>query len=588
MDNSAGHAPEQTVIDFRTQLANLAYPAAFPGGIAGDKPVEVIHTHASAVLLAGDRAYKLKKPLDLGFLDYTTPALRHHFCELEATLNARLAPGIYLGVAPVIVGPDHHARFGELCLPGSVPAPGMMFSGGRIVDYAVVMKRLPEDATLESHVAHGTITPELVRQVARRIAGFHAAAATSPAIAIFGGMDTILGNWDENFAQAQHALGRTLRRDDQDQIIAFVRTFTQSRTALFARRVRDGRIRDCHGDLRLQHIYALGPSGDPGSQLAILDCIEFNERFRYGDVASEVAFVTMGFDAAGRPDLAATFRDAYVEATGDDSLPEILPFYACYRAYVRGKVLSFQMDEPEVPTPQRQIARRQAASLFGLAAQYASAPPRPLLVLVGGLMGTGKSTLADSLRRELGWVVLSSDAVRKRLAGVSESQPIAAHFEEGIYTPAWTRRTYDALLQAAGEVLVDGRSVLLDATFSRRDDRLAALALATRYGADVAFVECACAKEVALARLRRRWSERAESGRLIAPVTSAASDGRPELYDEQQARWEPYDERIETGLRHLLISTEAPVEACLAQILDRLHIPYPSCPLPPPLGITPR
>jgi aminoglycoside phosphotransferase family enzyme len=292
--------------DFTTILNALTRPEAFPLALPGEESVFVIQTHASAVLLTADRVYKLKKPKDFGFFDFSTPALRRHFCGQEVLVNQRLAPHVYLGVAPIVGYPGGRFHFGSTFAPGDVPLPRSMLDDGRVVDYAVVMVRLPDEAALEYRVRRGT--------AARYVAAFHATTHTDEHIARFGALDTIRGNWEENFAQMRPYLGRTLDAATFDRIANYVHRFLAGRGALFASRVRDGRIRDCHGDLRLQHVYILDTVDVPSQRLAILDGIEFNERFRYGDVAGEVAFLTMELDGglADRisriPSLSAMWR----------------------------------------------------------------------------------------------------------------------------------------------------------------------------------------------------------------------------------------------------------------------------------------
>jgi uncharacterized protein len=563
--------------DFTTMLKALTRPEAFPFALPAEGSVSVIQTHASAVLLAADRVYKLKKPKDFGFFDFSTPALRRHFCGQEVLVNRRLAPHVYLGVAPVVEYPGGRFRFGPTFAPGNVPLPGSMLDDGCVVDYAVVMVRLPDEAALEHRVQNGTADGSMLAEVARYVAAFHATTPTDGHIARFGALEVIRGNWEENFAQMRPYLGRTLDAATFDRIADYVHRFLAERGALFASRVRDGRIRDCHGDLRLQHIYLLDTMDNPAQRLAILDGIEFNERFRYGDVAGEVAFLTMELDGAGRPDLTHTFLERYVVETGDDALRELLPFYACYRACVRGKVQSFQLDEPEVPQTQRESARQQARLLFRQAAHYASGPIGPTLLLVGGLMGTGKSTLALALHRELGWALLSSDTTRKRLAHLDPARPQAQAFGQGVYNAAWTARTYDALIEKAGEALAAGRSVLLDASFLRRSDRQAAARLAAAYEARLLFVECACPREVALQRLAKRWQSRTEGIQEPGETASRASDGRPDLYDAQQRAWEPFDPGPEPDTGHIETATTLPLAATVEGVLEALGVPHFVC-----------
>lgn len=524
-----------------------------------------MQTHASAVLLAGERVYKLKKAHDFGFFDYSTPALRHHFCEQEVLLNSRLAPQVYQGVAPVLACPGNTFRFGPTFPPGHIPAPGSTVEDGQVIDYAVVMQRLPAEATLAARVAAGTATPELLTAVASPIARFHASFPTTRYISDFGAPGVIRGNWEENFTQMRPYIGRVLEQATFERISLYVHEFLASYAELLHTRVRQGHIRDCHGDLRLQHIYILDHAGS--LSIYVIDCVEFNERFRYSDVAAEIAFLTMELDAAGRADLSRAFVDAYVRLTDDRALYELLPFYACYRACVRGKVLSLQLDQPEVPAQQRASAQQEARAFFTLAARYAGGPTRPTLLLVGGLMGTGKSTLARTLSDETGWTLISSDATRKRLAEIDETTPQVYAFSEGLYSPAWSARVYQAMLDQASALLACGRSAILDATFALRAYRHAAAQEAALHGANLVFLECQAPRELTLARLAHRWQARLAQQPGLA---SAASDARPELYDAQAEAWQPFYAEEEPAAEHLVISTTASVET--ARIFNALGI----------------
>jgi aminoglycoside phosphotransferase family enzyme/predicted kinase len=566
-------------LNLAERLSALAHPAAFPYNLPPNEEVVTIQTHASAVLLAGDRAYKLKKPENFGFFDYSTARARRHFCMEEVRLNARLAPDVYLGVAPVIENDGGKVSFEDICSPDAVPQPDELIERGRVLDYAVVMRRLPEEATLDARVRSGSATPELLREVAVRITTFHASSQTSEHIASFGQIDMIANNWRENFAQTQPYIRRSLDQVTFDRIERWISLALTGCARLFSSRAGAGRVRDCHGDLRLQHIYAFDEPASERHRLEIIDCIEFNERFRYSDVAAEVAFLAMELDAAGRSDLARAFVDAYVEKSGDIVLRELLPFYACYRAYVRGKVRSFELDEPEVSRAERESARQGAQELFELAASYASGPTGPVVLMIGGLMGSGKSTLATALERELGWEDISSDVTRKRLLAEQSAEAMTtalAEFGAGAYGKRWTNRVYMALVRAARLRVDEGRSVILDATWSSRAHRQRATMTAMKHGARPVFVECVCPRRITLERLARRWQAKA-SGALAPGASSAASDGRPDLFDAQAAAWQPYDREAESPLEYLALDATPSVAAVAESALNALEIPHRAC-----------
>jgi hypothetical protein len=395
---------------------------------------------------------------------------------------------------------------------------------GTVVDYAVKMKRLPEERMMGHLLEEDAVTPEMVRALARRLAEFHASAEMGPEIEAFGSLETIAGNWRENFEQTEPYVGRTITARQFQETREYVEGFLERERDLFEARVREGRVRDCHGDLRAEAVCFQ-------DGICIFDCIEFNERFRYSDVAADLGFLAMDLDSRGRPAMSDELVGLYLEMSGDSTLPLVLDFYKCYRAYVRGKVEGFLLDAPEVPAAQKAAARGRARAFFRLAHGYAQRRTPCTLINMAGLSGTGKSFLANALAARLGAVVISSDVVRKRLAGVEPTERHIEPWERGIYAPELTERTYEAMLAEAEPHLERGRPVILDATFLLRRHREAAAGLARRRGSRYLAVECVVEDSVARERLARRPQD---------PWT--ASDGRWEIFAVQRERFEPLTE----------------------------------------------
>lgn len=551
---------------FATMVSSLLTSQAFRFIDGTEQTPTLIQTHASAVILAHERVYKLKKPKNFGFFDYTTAELRRHFCQQEVALNAPLAPHIYLGIALIIQLTPTTFCFGPTCTLETIPDPGTSCCGGKVVDYAVIMVRLPEEATLFSLLQRGQVTPDLMQEIAHVIAQFHTAALTNSDIEPFGHPEVIRQNCEENFRQIQPYIGRTLNAAMYTAIVNFTRHAMEQHMDLFLQRCTRGYIRDCHGDLRLQHVYVLPDEPPSHRRIILLDRIEFNERFRYGDSASEIAFLVMELDFWHRQDLSCAFITHYIAETHDTSLLEVLPFYTCYRACVRGKVTSFILEETEITQLQREHAQEEATELFKLATSYAAPRPTPIIIMVGGLMGTGKSTLATALQKQLGWALFSSDVVRKQLAHIATTAPQKADFGEGIYSASWTTQTYKALCDEAGQCLQSRISVILDATFSRRTHRQNVAQQALDTGAKILFIECVCPREVALQRLAQRWRKREENPQTLQGQPSIASDGHPDLYDAQCAAWEAFDPKQESTIFHLVLPTTASVPSLLARI----------------------
>src|SRR5262245_54884173 len=316
-------------MEFMRLIEALSHPSAYPHPV---EAVEVRHTHVSVVFLAGPFAYKVKKPVALGFLDFSTLEKRRHFCEEEVRLNCRLAPTVYLGVVPV-----------------SQADAGLRVEGrGQLAEWAVKMERLPEEAALQERLRLAAIDPVALQALARRIASFHAAAETGERVSAFGRFEVVARNARENFDQAAPQIDLTISRAVYERLRALTEEAHGRLQPLVEARARRDVPRDTHGDLRLDHVY-LFPDRPPPGDLVVIDCIEFNERFRYADPVADVAFLVMDLKFHGRGDLAREFADAYVRAANDEGGRALLPFYTAYRACVRAKVEGFELAEKEVP-----------------------------------------------------------------------------------------------------------------------------------------------------------------------------------------------------------------------------------------------
>jgi aminoglycoside phosphotransferase family enzyme len=324
----------------RALLKSQAYP---------HKPqkIELVQTQMSFILLTGEYVYKIKKPVNLGYLDYTTLDKRHFFCQQELELNRRLCPGAYLAVVPIV------EEKGEFRIEGL----------GKAIEYAVKMKQLPQNRMMDVLLPRGQVTPEMVARVAEKLVSFHQRAETNRKIAAFGRLDVIRQNTDENFAQTEKYTGTSITGEEYQHIKNYTNNFIDSNKSLFDKRVREGKIRDCHGDLHAAHVCFT-------DDICIYDCIEFNDRFRYSDVASEIAFLAMDLDRYQQASLPRHLVNTYVALSHDEELLKLLNFYKCYRAYVRGKVESFKLDDPYIPEEEKAKVLTAARSYFELAKSY--------------------------------------------------------------------------------------------------------------------------------------------------------------------------------------------------------------------------
>ncbi len=508
----------------------MARPAFYPHRVSS---LERRDTHISVVFLTGDLVYKLKKPIDFGFLDYTGLKTRRRMCELEVNLNERLSRGIYFGVVP-LSREDGEFHFGD---------------SGEVVEYAVKMKQLPDEASLSSLIVSGKVTQDEMLRLGGRLAEFYGTAERSVQIDRYGGSKVIEFNTEENFRQLAPFVGNLPGRERFDFVMESSRGFFRDRSHLFQRRVAEGRICDGHGDLRAEHVYFL-------DRIQIIDCVEFNERFRYGDRAVDIAFLHMDVERLGRPDLSLAILCGYTESSRDYGIYTLLDFYSCYRAVVKMKISCLSSAELGEGPRKREMQKR-AVQYLDLAFRYAVQFARPTLHVLCGLPGTGKSTYAKRLHDIFDIALFRSDKARKGLPEYGAHRgPVP--FGTEIYRPEMRGRVYSRLLSMAQDELRKGRSAILDATFSRRKWREEAVRLAEDLDANILFLECASSQDTIVERLGRR--REGEDGQ---------SDARPEHLPGLVDEFESMDELAPE--RHTGINTETGIEANLRTILSSVY-----------------
>jgi len=479
-------------------------------------PAEVTHreTHISHLFFAGDLVYKIKKAVRYPFLDYSTLARRRFFLNEELRLNRRLAPSVYLGVMPISYD-EAGWRLGGWTEPA---------------EYTLVMRRLPEKRMLPFLLETHQVTPKMMQELAEVVANFHAAAEQVKGTEQSRWPATVAAQWKENLNEVESMIGDSIDSESLAAITNFGAKFLDSQTELLRRRAQGGWIRDVHGDLHCDHV-CFAPEG-----IQIFDCIEFNPKRRFGDLAAEVAFLLMDLSVRGAESMAAPFLQRYRELIDDPELPSILPFYQSYRALVRGKVQALR---PE--------GAATAARYFQYAARLTWQPLQPFVVILCGLTGSGKSTLAGELGRRLGLRVVNSDIVRKRMANTSAHKIVPLN--QGIYAPAITERTYARMAHEAEKEILAGNGVILDATYGQRANREKLVRLAESHGAPWSLIHCFASDEI----IQQRLTQRAAQGTDI-------SDGRWEIYFEQKRLCEPISE----------ISSEARLELNTEASLDQL------------------
>jgi uncharacterized protein len=522
-------------------IAFLESPEAYRHKPTG---VSALQTHISWVFIASPFVFKVKKPVNLGFLDFTTLEKRHYFCQREIELNRRLCPEIYLDVVPIYETDS-----------------GFSFEPrGDVVEYAVKMKELPHGWFLNELLEKNRVGEKEINRVISTLHRFYQAETPTPEIEQWGTPEKLKISTDENFTQVDPFIGKTISTAAFEAIRHYTNQFFELNKNLFYERIQQHRVLDCHGDLRLDHVH-LTPEAT-----TIFDCIEFNDRFRFIDIANDLAFLAMDFDFKGRSDLGNLFLRNAARELGDAGMLKIANLYKCYRAFVRGKVESIQATEKE--TTNLEEHQKQATHYFRFALGYAIAGAEPLILVVMGRVGTGKSTIAKRLAGELDWPVFSSDQTRKALAGVPLTQRTPSELRPKVYSARMTQKTYRRLLED-GFTAIACRSrerlprlsqshngVILDATFSTRALRKFLRDECEKANVPIQFVEL----EVDPNEIKNRLKLRDEK-------TAETSDARLEDFEKLNAEYQPPSE---LGPDLISVSTTSSVSDTVKAMLLRL------------------
>ncbi|MBD1842400.1 AAA family ATPase [Cyanobacteria bacterium FACHB-63] len=442
--------------------------------------IELVQTHVSYVFLTGDYVYKLKKPVNFGFLDYSTLEKRKHFCDEELRLNQRGAAELYLGVLPVTQAGEKFVLGGD----------------GEVVDYVVKMQQFPQEALLSEMYDRGELTEQHLIDLAKVLAAFHQSAPTNDYILSFGEVSQIRQAIDENYEQTVGYIGIAQTQEQFDQTKAYTDQLFAENEALFQSRVEHRFIRECHGDVHLRNICFWN------SKILLFDCIEFNEPFRFVDTMFDIAYIIMDFDARNRPDLSNLFLNAYLEQSGDWEGLQVLPLYNSRQSYVRAKVTSFLLSDSSVPESVKAEAKETASRYYRLSWEYTK-PKQGKLILMSGLSGSGKSTIASNLARESGAIQIRSDAVRKHLGGIGLDEK----GDDSLYSAEMTQKTYDRLRDLGITLASQGYTVILDAKYDRQSLRAPVIEQAQAQGIAIEILYCEASEEVLRDRIAQRQGD---------------------------------------------------------------------------------
>jgi len=485
-------------------IANMLKPEVF------DHPVtnmELIETHISWVILTGDFVYKIKKPVDFGFLNFSTLEKRHTFCEQELVLNRRLAPAIYVDVVAITGSPENP------CISGD----------GETFEYAVKMTQFPQSAQLDNMLIAGELKLEHMDAIAHMVADFHQTVEVADDSMEYGNKETIYQPIEENFAQINEYLDTEPYADTLSALSQWSSSEFIKLKPVFTQRKTDGFVRECHGDMHLRNMVWLntGPSA--------FDCIEFNPQLRWIDVISEVAFLVMDLQDRQQYQLASRFLNTYLEVTGDYAGLSVLPYYLCYRALVRAKVNVLRLEQKNIPEEEREQILTEFKSYLELATTYTQQPAAKLIIM-RGLSASGKSTVSQQLLEILGAIRIRSDVERKRLFDIdsnnsSSTDNTADKINKGIYSAQASLQTYTKLAELASGIISAGYSVIIDAAFLEYERRKPFQLLAESLAVSYIIIEITAAVDI----LRKRIKERKHD----------VSDADLNVLEHQLTNWQP-------------------------------------------------
>ncbi|PKD42410.1 AAA family ATPase [Rhodohalobacter barkolensis] len=503
------------------------------------KPERVKHiqTHISHVFIAPPFVYKIKKSIDFGFLDYSTLEKRKHYCEREVALNRRLCSDIYLGVIPI------SKKENTFTFNSDNP--------DEVVEYAVKMKMLDEEYFLYSYIENGSLTNQHLDRVADKLAKFYLQQEPKDDVLQYGEIEQIRFNTDENFEQTESYIGKTIENEEYQAIKYFTDQYFEKNQSLFNRRVTQKRIVDGHGDLHLEHIHIRPES------ICIYDCIEFNERFRCGDLAADLAYLAMDLDFQECRNESRYFVEQMAQKLDDPDLSKMIDFYKCYRGYVKGKVKSLQSGGEENSPKKKKQLQKIANDYFHLSLRYALLGSHPVLLIFMGRIGTGKSTLAEHLANILKIDYFSSDRIRKTLAGLPLYKRPDSSAREKLYSAEMSQKTYRQLFKKINTHLGSGKSAILDATFSLRSQRKEFENHLESIQANYLFIEAQASDETILDRLKTRETEK-----------DTVSDARLEDFEMLTGKYESPKELSESHL--ISVSTKNRLPETLENLYKKL------------------
>ncbi|MBU1854333.1 MAG: AAA family ATPase, partial [Nanoarchaeota archaeon] len=465
-----------------------------------EKPriVNIIQTHISIICLTGKYAYKFKKSVNFGFLDFTSLEKRKFYCEEELRLNKRLSPEIYLGLVKLF----YNKKTDRLNIDGK----------GELIDYGVKMKEFKQKNILKKLLEKNKLTYNHVELISDLLVDFYKTARTNNKISLFGSVESLKINTDENFEQTKSMIGEIITKEQYDLIKSKTNTFYKEYDYwLFEKRIKEGKIKECHGDLHTGNMF-LNEKG----HIRIFDCIEFNERFKNSDIAADIAFLSMDLDFYGKEELSKKLVLDYVNKTYDWDLLILLNFYRCYRAYVRGKVLGFLLSDPNFSKEKKELIKNESKKYFSLAEKYAINMncgiidlKKPTVIIMVALTGTGKTIVSKLLSDMVNITHLSSDAIRKDLFNTEKGKKLFIDYNKGIYSLKNRNKVYEALLKKAKKILSQGNSVILDsAEFIKFGMRKKVLDVAKKTNSQIFIISLNAPDEIVKKWINQRMSDK--------------------------------------------------------------------------------